>query len=330
MNNRTIWRPDLAELAYNYQNDQMQGFIAEKVMPLKPLDVEKGSFRSPEEAAFFNQGNMQMSRTGYPNSFTFKDSSVDYMMTPYGGSFEFSNLELSQAKQSGYGSRAEMISQNTEWMAGKAKLDYEIRTTEWFQTEANYDSGFVYDVNASSVKWSTLNTSDPLKDILTIKELLWGTPTDMIIGKQMLHKLMQHPKITSSTTVSGPKRQGLDPNVTPEYLSTYFDVPNVHVAGGIYNTAPNTPDTMTKGYIWDSNFIWIGVLDKGTKLNAKIAAWSVALGLSVDEIKTGNFLAKETVDERAGGVGMHYFDIVFYMQFLTRQKKLGALLKNAY
>jgi hypothetical protein len=327
MNNETYWRPDLSEMASHYENDDTVDYIIPKVMPFKPMSIEKGSFRTAEEKAFFAQPNMEMSRTGYPNSFSKQDTTDTYNLQPFGGSFEFSNLELSQAAQLGYASQADMIASNVEWLSAKAKLDLEIRGTEFLQTLANYAAGFTVDINATSNKWSVLNASDPLKDVLAMKETLWGPARDIIIGRQMLHYLMQHSKITTSSTVAGTKRTGLDPNVTPEYLATYFGVQNVWVSGGLYDTTPNTPATMTKGWIWNSAYVWIGTLDKGTKFNPRAKSFADAIALQIPEMKT-NFIAKETIDNRAGGVGIHFFDVVFYMQFKARQQKLGGLLYN--
>lgn len=332
MNNRTLWRPDLAELAYNYQNDDTQAFIAEQAMPFKGLQNDKGSFRSPTEDTYYNQPNMAMSRTGYPNSFNWTDGTTNFDLKPYGGSFEFNNQELSQWQLYGYSSQADMIARNIEWLAVMAKLNLEVSFASFMTTTSNFASGFYVDINATSTKWNDLNNSDPLKDVLAAKETLWGVPTDMIIGQQMLHYLMQHPKIRTATTVMGAKRdKGVDPTVTPDFLANYFGVPRVWVSSGIYNTSPNTPATMTKGYIWDSAYVWLGVLDKGTSLNPMNKSFAYALSLSVPNVPKagGNWIAKETIDERAGGVGMHYFDLVFYMQYKLRAQKLGYLMTNA-
>lgn len=330
MNNATYWRPDLAQLATHYENNKTVDYIARKVMPFKKLSIEQGSFRSAEEGAYFNQPNMMMSRTGYPNSFSFTDSTTNYNMAPYGGAVDFSNLQLSQAERLGYRNKADLIAQSTQWLSGKAQLDYEIAFTTFMQASGNYAAGFTVDINGTSVKWDSVSTSDPLKDVVTGKKLLWGTATDMIIGKEMFYTLAQHPKITGSSTVTGKKRYEIDPKVTTEYLQNYFAVQTVWVAGGIYNTTPNTPGTMTKGYIWGSDYVWLGVLDKTPGFQPNAETFASALALSVPEIPDSDFIAKETLDNRAGGVGMHYFDIVFYMQILARMQKLGVLLYNAH
>jgi hypothetical protein len=89
-------------------------------------------------------------------------------------------------------------------------------------------------------RWDVYGTSDPVADMLSAKETIRQNagikPNAIIMGESVYTKLQNHPDILDRIKYTGTNAKPAD--VTKEALASIFQVSQVLVGGGIYNTAP--------------------------------------------------------------------------------------------
>jgi hypothetical protein len=128
----------------------------------------------------------------------------------------------------------------------------------------------------------------------------------------------------------GPKRDGaVDPTITPEFLKNYFQLDFLWIAKGdlITDSADSTDTTRTE--IWGDKMLLFYHNPTPSPLEPcfiKHLYWT-PMGKGSG---TNGWFVTETVDDRPGGVGVRYWDIWNYHQFLVHEKSLAYRIDAIY
>jgi hypothetical protein len=317
----------MSKLSYA-QTDPLANLVQDVAFPPMEAMAEDGKYREVEARAHYLEVNAnQASKYSIGLEYDYGDAFRYYHNVPVSAFFKWSNADLAQPQEYGYASQAAMIEGKRSWLT---KLLRKKKEKELYTAVSNNNNfeGATYYANAGTA-WSSVGTSDPGSDVAAGKLIVDEINAGIMSHTAFLY-CQRNTTIKSSTTVMGPKRDGaVDPTITPEFLKNYFQLDYLWIARGklITDSADESDETRTE--IWGDKMLlffhnptpgpeepsWIkhlywAPMGKGKGLNG----WFVT----------------ETVDDRPGGVGVRYWDIWNYHQFLVQEKSLAYRIDAIY
>ena len=324
---RTYDKLDMSRLSYA-QTDPMANLVHDVAFPPFQTFDEAGKFRETEERAHYLEVDAnQVSKYTVGLEYDFTDAFRYYKNEPMGAYFKFSNIDLDQPKQRGYASAAAMIEAKRAWLTKLLKKKKEKALYTVIDTDANFEGATYY--NDAGTAWSSVGTSDPGSDVAAGKLVVPEINAGIMSYTAFLY-CQRNTTIKASTTVMGPKRDGaVDPTITPEFLKNYFQLDYLWIAKGdlITDSADSTDTTRTE--IWgDQMLLFYHNPTPGPEEPAFIKhLYYAPMGKGSG---TGGWFVTNSKDDRPGGVGVQYWDIWNYHQFLVQEKSLGYRIDALY
>lgn len=246
-----IQRPDLGLALEELDlTAQAQGFIATKVFPVVDVALATANFsRVSIKDLLRKRDTTRAPGAGYNRQYSnFEQDS--YACQEHGVEEPVDDREK---KMYAYTIDAEKIA--VQRAVFNILLDLELRVASKVFTGANWNNGTTQPVGD---KWNDLAGCDPTADVTTAWKTVWETcglvPNAIIFNKEVFKNVKNAASIVDRIKFSGRD----DPkNVTLQMLGDLWDLPNVLVASGQYNTA-NDMQATSLARVWSSSFAWVG------------------------------------------------------------------------
>jgi hypothetical protein len=323
----TYDRKDMSRLSFA-QTDPLANLVQDAAFPPLQAMAEAGKFREVEARAHYLEVNAdQVSKYTVGLEYDYGDAFRYYKNTPIGAFFKWSNADLSQPAEYGYLNQAAMIEDKRAWLTKLIRKKKEKALYTAVSTNGNFE-GATYYADAATA-WSSVGTSDPGSDVaagrLIVPELNAG-----IMSYTAFLYCQRNTTIKASTTVAGARRDGaVDPTITTEFLKNYFQLDYLWIARGSLITDSATASDETRAEIWGDKMLLFYHNPTPSPMEPtwlKHLYWTpMNKGAG-----TGGWFVTESIDERPGGVGVHYWDIWNYHQFLSHEKSLAYRIDNVY
>jgi hypothetical protein len=216
--------PTLTAIAQAYQN---KAFIADLVMPRKPVGAQEFRYIAYDKSDRFTVPDTLVGRTGRPSEITFGASERTGSTVDYGLEAPIPQRDIDSAKDSaGYNPKGH----HTEMVSELILLDREQRVSNMVQSTDNYDASRVENLSGTSL-WSDPD-STPLRDILDALEEPLIRPNMAITNRKVMRTLRTHPALIRAYNRS----LGEDGLIPVAFLTELFEI-NFIIGESKINTA---------------------------------------------------------------------------------------------
>ena len=313
-------------LAYKHVDPSLTFGYENNLTPIE-MPVEAGKFREMNDRANFLERDFAKTKFAKAQVLTFGDSLRDYSITPIGGGFQFSNVDLAQPSLYGKNNKAEMIAEQQGIVALQMKKHIEKAYYTAISTNANFGSASYY--NNATTPWSSIGTANMKGDVRAGKLILGGGPYRLTMSNTAGEYAFDNVTLNASTVVSGPDRDvSVNPNPTAEFLRRYFGVNELVIAAGDLMTDSGDPSDDTKTEIWGDKVL----LEKIGNPSLMQPSWMKHLFFApLGRGKgSGGWFTIEVTDEEVGGVGVKKWLTWNYLQLLVQEKTMAYRIDAVY
>lgn len=215
----------LPNVAIAYRNEDG---IARRLFNRVPVSLRGGTYTVFDKEATFRRESGKMARTAKPKSITEGEASDNYACKDWG-----LKQEVPFGIQSLSPFQVNRINRAVQTLQGKLDMDVEADA-------AAMVAGFAHD--AVTKTWND-DTSDPVKDIKTLRQkILMGSNT-LVLGRRVLDRLQYHPKLLAL------RNTGAAGSLSKEHLAEIFEVKQILVPEMKGITTPKGR-TAVYDYLW--------------------------------------------------------------------------------
>jgi hypothetical protein len=228
-------QPELTAIALAYSNEE---FIADSVLPRKPVGKQEYKYLLFNKAERFTIPDTKVGRTSQPNEVEFGSTEVTSMTNDFGLDDPIPLADVENAPPN-YNPAEEAVAGITELIL----LAREKRAADLVFTAANYPSGNKTTLSSTG-QWSHAD-SNPISAITTALDGVIMRPNTMVIGRAAFTKLVQHAKIVQA--VHG--NEGSSGIATRQQLAELFELKNIFIGQSQVNTAAKG-QTLSLSRLW--------------------------------------------------------------------------------
>lgn len=247
----TIQRPDLGLALEELDlTAQRKGFIATRVFPVINVALATANFSRVSLKDLLRKRNTTRAPGGGYNRQYTNFEQDNYGCQEHGVEEPVDDREK---KMYAYTIDAEKIAVNRAIF--NILLDYELRVAGKVFNTATWNGGVT---QAVGDKWNDLAGCDPTADIAKAWTTVWEAcglePNAIIFNKEVYKNIKNAASIVDRIKFSGRD----DPkNVTMQMLADLWDLPNVLVPSGQYDSA-NDKQPVSLSRVWGSAYAWVG------------------------------------------------------------------------
>jgi len=225
--------PQLTAIAVAYRN---RALIADEVLPrVSPVATKEFRYTLFNKGEILTIPDTRVGRRGAPNTVEFSGTTTTSEALDFGLEDEIPQDDIDQAArdlaQGGNPNLADPQSRATEWLSNLIALDREVRTAGLVFNNATYPTGSKTTLSGTS-QWSDI-TSNPVIAISDALEGVLMRPNVAIFGAQTWTALRRHPRVVAAVN----KTSGTDGLVSRKDFAEVFELEDVLIGGGFYNTA---------------------------------------------------------------------------------------------
>ena len=216
--------PDLTAVSVSYTNEAM---VADAVLPRVRVGKQSFKYFKVNMVDGFTVPDTRVGRKSKPNmvetgGIEVTDSTADYALDD---AIPLSDMANADER---FNPRVSAVIYISDLLA----LDREIRVANLITTLANYPTAQRATLSGTS-QWSDFANSNPVDAILAAMDLMVMRPNTIVMGRSVLTKLMQHPKVVQSVNVTA-QSNGV---VQRQAIAQLLEIPNIIVGEGWVNTA---------------------------------------------------------------------------------------------
>lgn len=251
-NSTAVLRPELAVCAYEYVLGA-DVFIGPKVLPVFETDIDSGEYPViPVESLLSLPETVRKAGSAYSRD-DFVYETDDFVCKEHG--FEEPVDDSHSRKLSRYF--------DVELVATQRCMDKILRAQEKRTADMLYNESTFTPHNVTA-KWNDAAASDPLADVNAgkeaIEDLTGISPNTLVINKQQFRALGLCEAVIDRIKFTNPNVQR--GQLPAQLLAQYFDVEQVLVAGGVYNSA-NKGLAASIAKIWSSSYAMLCISSHG-------------------------------------------------------------------
>lgn len=284
----------LATYASGYM-DQNSNFIADKVMPVLPVDKATNKFFAWDKADVFQPvQNLAVAADGAVQEFSPRLSTDSYATTGYAAA-SFVSTELQANSDSAV---------NPEMMAIKRcmaaiMLQREFRVANLLTGSGNWSGGYTTTI-AAGAKWNGGASSNPISDIFTAMQSSYTDVSAIVMSELVYQDFIQNAAvqkyIASKTAITPLPSDGAQ-------FSAILQLPPIVVA-----RRKAILSSGSLGYIWGNNVVLVKAEDPiptngETVSTARTFRWTGAGLNAPDGTMQGGFLVRSYYDPKRGPRG---------------------------
>lgn len=267
--------PMLTNIASNFI-PKMTDFIGKSVFPNVPVASATGTYNIWLQDDFMRRSMKKLANAEPTPIGGFSTDKGTYAVARYGLGANYTAQDLAEARRGG--TNEQMLINNKVWyVTYQAVQELELQTATLITTSGNWDlavtgvtTGAV--AGTSFLQWDQ-PTSQPIDDVMDLMErmrLATGrAPNKMIIPQVVWISLRKNPQLLSRIIYDG--QQTKPAQVTLNQLQQLFEIDNILIAKGVYNSAAEGA-TKSNGYIW-GKFVWLGYVTDVPSVNEPSAGY---------------------------------------------------------
>lgn len=245
----TIQRPDLGALMYEYfMGLDRQGFVGRLLLPVFEVMEQSGDYPViplEEILKVPADGGRRAPRQAYGRD-DFEFSTGTYACREYGREAPLDDVEARLYQRFFDG---ELVAARRATL--KLGLLYEIRCKDLLFSTATFANA------AASVAWSTAATAKPGADVRAARKAMRDAagiePNVIVMAKTVFDNLMATAEINDAFKYTSPI-QSLPREAKRRLAAQYFEVDEVLVAGGMYDTAKKG-QSASLADIWGTDYV---------------------------------------------------------------------------
>jgi len=244
-NDTTLSRPDLGQVVYEVMQDSYtMGFVGLSAMPIFVVPENEGTYPVIPSEALFNIHDTGRAPNGAYNRIGEEFEEGFFKTTESGLEYP-----LDDRFKAVYQNKLNIEFFGAKILANTILRDMEYKIANKLFNTSNFTA------NNAGTSWATTGSADPLSDIDTGKDSLRsnGIEADTLIlpytGVQNLRKNDDLKEMVYQLFPDAAKTG----RVTVEHLKTVFDIPNILVAGSLYNSSKKGQSTSLSD-IWGSRY----------------------------------------------------------------------------
>lgn len=219
-----VERPEYTGMALSYQN---KAFIADAVMPRRPVGAETFKWIKFPKADRFTIPDTKIGRTSYPNQVEFGGTEEESRTIDYGLEAPVANKEIKL-----FSSTYDPLGNATMLVSELVALAREKRVADKVFNAATYGSANKVTL-AGGNQWSDYTNSDPVDAMLEYLDGLLVSPNIAVFGRPVWTKLRKHPKVVAKVYGSV-NSSGI---VTKQALADALELDEIIVGQPMYNAA---------------------------------------------------------------------------------------------
>jgi hypothetical protein len=245
-------RPDLYELAQSFSSTgAAAGYVGLKVLPLTQTAVESAKFPKMGIAEALRSGDTERApRAAYGRGFS-EFGSDEFSTKEYGWE-EVVDPSFAKINKNYVNAEVQAVKQCTRILAESQ----EIRIRDIVYGQASHAVG---------TPWSTAATATPqanVRDACRSVQLACGMlPNSLVMTKKKMQQVLKTADFLDATKYTfDVSRSNLSGQV--EAVRSFFDIQNLFIADGIYNTKGEGL-TPVGGFIWDDDKAFLSVVGSG-------------------------------------------------------------------
>lgn len=327
----TYDKQNMQELAYA-STDPLANLVYNICFPAKDGMAEGGKFRIKDARTYFRDLYEVSSKFTTPQANNSTDAFAYYNTAPISGAFEFSRADLASWRERGYVSQAAMIAEELEITMALKKKQKEKALYTFVSTNANFASASYY--ADASVPWSTAATSNIKNDVQAGRIVVEDAGYEinaMIIPRKALRYIETNAAIESSTMVSGPSRNGLNPWTTVDFLKSYLNLEHIFVASGSLLTNTAAPASTALSPIWGDKALLFNY-NPAASSSPQQPSWMKHIFWRPDNEGETNegWIVNPKFDGEPGGVGVYKWGVWNYYTYLSHKKELAYRIDNLF
>ena len=246
----TLQRPDLGALAYEFfMGAAAQGFIGTRLLPVFEVADQSADYPKIPIESFLKlpeKGGKRAARSAYDRD-DYQFETDTYQCVEYGLEAPVDDTE---ARLFARYFDAEAVA--TARASLRLQLLYEKRVAALL-----FGTGTITNTAAVSTEWSTPATCTPLSAVMTAKTAMRAAsglePNVVAMSKKVFNNLMLTTEIKNTFAYTTPV-QSLSAEAKRNLLAQYFEVDEVLVAGGMYDSA-KPGQSFSLADIWDDEYV---------------------------------------------------------------------------
>lgn len=245
----TNLRPDLGSM-YEFDLElNRQKFIGYRVLPIRNVALAADSFGKIPIEQLLKRANVRRGVSGNYNRIDWKFTTDSYATEEFG-------LEgtIDQRNARKYANYIDAEAATARLVLHQVLLEAELRVAAM-----TFDTG-TFTPTAVSVEWSTYATAKPIDDVeASVRRVHAATgiwPDSLVICEKVFRNLRLCDQVLDRIAATGAGDKIKATDVTTQMLAQVFDLKNIVVAGGTYNSA-NEAATAALTDIWDDEYAMV-------------------------------------------------------------------------
>lgn len=267
--------PALTNIASNFI-PKLDQYVAKQIFPNVPVASPSGQYNIWLQGDFLRRSMKKLANAEPTPVGGFSTDKNTFAVGRYGISSNYTSQDLAEARRGGTNDQM-LINSKVQYVTTQAVLELELQTATLITTSGNWSlavtgvtSGAV--AGTSFLQWDR-PTSQPIDDVLDLKErmrLATGyAPNKMIIPQVVWIALRRNPQLLSRIIYDG--QQNKPAQVTLNQLQALFEIDNIIIATGVYNTAAEGA-TDSLAYIW-GKYVWLGYVTSAPSITEPSAGY---------------------------------------------------------
>lgn len=232
--------PELMAVAVAYDN---KSFIADRILPRKPVGLQNFKYRSYPKGQFITIHDTLVGRLSTPNRVSAGFSELDASCQDYALDEPVPNADIANAPKN-YNPLAAATKRVMRWIM----LDREKRAADMIFNANNYAAGNQTTLSGSS-QFSHVD-STPIDTIQTAIDACFYRPNKMVIGRAAWSKLAMHADIVKAAHGNAGD-MGI---ARREQVADLFELDEIIVGEGWYNSA-KPGQTATPVRLWGKHAV---------------------------------------------------------------------------
>jgi len=242
----TIQRPDLGQAVYEtMQNAPNMGYIGNMVMPYFRVSAQAANFPVIPKEALFNLLDTKRGPLGHYNR-----SEDEFEDGYYSTSENGLERRIDERYAAIYGTRFAYEMTIANILMQDILRAQEYRVANKLFNETNFETAI-----AAGTTWTTTATASPSDDVDTGKESMRSLgviPDTLVMNYNTYLKCIANTEVKTQIYQMFPDAAKTG-DVTVNHLKTYFNLPNIYVAGSLKNTAKRGQDASLAD-IWSDTY----------------------------------------------------------------------------
>ena len=257
-----VRRPDLQAFIDEWISNSMEGFIADQVMPVYPVDEKSATYDVIPAEAMLKIYDTERGSGGVYNSADWQYETGFYTTRDRGWvEILFDDRRREFDRRSGGDGAAEMITMmRAQKIMRRAR---EKRVADMVLNATNFTA------NAITNEWDDFTNATPITDIKTGKEsvrLASGMyPNTLIVNEFVFENLLRCDEVRDILTFNYGAQVDLD-NITKAQLASILRVKQILVGGEIYDSAASGQDKSTAN-IWSNEYAMLTTVSESIDIS---------------------------------------------------------------